>query len=73
MLSTLNRSPGHLKTTLGLSLLYWLDIVLLSLPGAAARTPDLLVPVMMLFGLPILVLAAAFTLRNIPARTPTRI
>ena len=72
MLSALNRTPERLTLTLGLALLYWLDIVLLSLPAAAARTPDFVVPVMMAVGLPVLAIATWFTLRSNSETAATR-
>lgn len=64
MLSHLDRSHGPIRITLGIAFLYWIDIFLLSLPAAASRTPDLLVPVMLIIGLPVL----AFTIRVTLAR-----
>ena len=72
MLSALTRTPERLKITLVLALLYWLDIFLLSLPAAAARTPDFVVPLMMAIGLPILAGATWFTLRSNIDEIPTR-
>lgn len=72
MLSALTRTPERLKITLVLALLYWLDIFLLSLPAAASRTPDFVVPLMMAVGLPILAITTWFTLRSNSEEIPTR-
>ena len=65
MLSKINQ-PARLKITLVLTLLYWLDISLLSLPGAETYVPDSVLPVTMAVGLPVLALATWLTLRSDP-------
>lgn len=62
MFSRKDLSRGRVRITLLLALFYWLDIFLFSLPAAASRTPDLLVPGMLVVGLPLLVYAVKTTL-----------
>lgn len=62
MVSQLERSRTRARITLVVAVFYWLDIFLFSLPMAASRTPDLLVPALLVVGLPLLAYAAKFTL-----------
>ncbi len=62
MLSLHNHPRGRVQLILVLALLYWLDIFLFSLPMAASRTPDWLVPAMLVVGLPLLAYAIKTTL-----------
>jgi len=62
--SQLERSRTRVRVTLVVALFYWLDIFLFSLPPATSRTPDILLPIMLIVGLPLLAYAVRVTLEH---------
>ena len=60
-----NRSLGRPRFAIALVLVYWLDLVLVSLPPASRHLPDLTLPLALLVGLPLLAYAGRIVLKHV--------